>query len=104
MHSVYVYYRVPQQTSAAVRAAVGRILEAVAALAGVRGRLLRRRDQPDTWMEVYEGIRDDAAFDRVLEAAVAGSGFAEASAGAARHAERFVPLELDAGDAPRRLA
>ena len=44
---------------------------------------MQRRDDPTTWMEVYEGVRDTAAFDALLER--------EAPAfGVARKVERFV--------------
>ena len=34
---------------------------------GVRGRWMHRRDDPTTYMEVYEGVKNDAAFLAVLE-------------------------------------
>lgn len=34
---------------------------------GVRGRWMRRRDDPATYMEVYEGVGDEAAFEALLE-------------------------------------
>ena len=34
---------------------------------GVRGRWMRRRDDPSTYMEVYEDVRDEAAFEALLE-------------------------------------
>jgi len=98
--SVYVYYQVPADNAATARTAARRILDEVAAVAGVRGRLLCRRDRDDTWMEVYEGIADTSAFERALQEAVAASGFTVAAAGAVRHTERFVPLEGE-GAAPR---
>ncbi len=33
---------------------------------GVHGRWMRRRDDPSTYMEVYEGVGDEAAFEDVL--------------------------------------
>jgi hypothetical protein len=34
---------------------------------GVRGRWMHRRDDATTYMEVYEGVKNDAAFLAVLE-------------------------------------
>lgn len=34
---------------------------------GVRGRWMRRRDDPTTYMEVYEGVSNEAAFEALLE-------------------------------------
>ena len=34
---------------------------------GVRGRWMHRRDDATTYMEVYEGVKNDAAFQAVLE-------------------------------------
>lgn len=33
---------------------------------GVRGQWLHRRDDPATYMEVYEGVGDTAAFEALL--------------------------------------
>jgi len=49
---------------------------------GVRGRWMRRRDDPTTYMEVYEGVKDEAAFEALLE----GEG---AKLGVPRRLERF---------------
>ena len=50
---------------------------------GVRGRWMRRRDDPATYMEVYEGVTDEAAFEALLERE-------GAKLGVARRLERFV--------------
>jgi hypothetical protein len=50
---------------------------------GVRGRWMHRRDDPSTYMEVYEGVRDAGAFEAVLEREAAGLGLQ-------RRVERFV--------------
>jgi hypothetical protein len=49
----------------------------------VRGRWLRRRDDPATYMEVYEGIADEVAFEAML-------GREGAKLGLPRKVERFV--------------
>ena len=50
---------------------------------GVRGRWMRRRDDPETYMEVYEGVTDEAAFEALLERE-------GAKLGVPRRLERFV--------------
>ena len=44
---------------------------------------MRRRDDPATYMEVYEGVTDEAAFEAVLERE-------GGKLGVARRLERFV--------------
>jgi hypothetical protein len=89
--SLFVYYRVADASESAVRERVGAILADVRAATGVEGRLLRRRDDPSTWMEVYEPVLDSETFERALDAALVRHRFAALLApGAARHTERFV--------------
>jgi hypothetical protein len=79
----YVYYKVELVRFAEMRGAVEKLFGIVEREAGVRGRSMQRRDDPTTWMEVYEGVRDTAAFDALLER--------EAPAfGVARKVERFI--------------
>ncbi len=33
---------------------------------GISGRILRRRDDPTTWMEIYEHVPDAASFEEKL--------------------------------------
>jgi hypothetical protein len=49
----------------------------------VRGRWLRRRDDPATYMEVYEGVADESAFEALMERE-------GAKLGLERRVERFV--------------
>jgi hypothetical protein len=63
----YVYYKVPPENAARVRDAIERLQRDLAAATGVHGRLLRRRDDETTWMEIYEDVRDAAAFERALD-------------------------------------
>jgi len=89
--SYFVYYRV----SAARRDEMGRLAEALfAALereTGVRGRLMRRRDDPGTYMEVYENVPEAARFETLLEQQVSRLGIARCLvADAARRTEIFV--------------
>ncbi len=50
-----------------LRARVERLFSAIERECGVRGRWMHRRDDPATYMEVYEGVSDDAAFQTALE-------------------------------------
>ena len=66
-----------------VRAGVERLFAAISRECGVRGRWMHRRDDPTTYMEVYEGVENEAAFEAVLEREAAGLGLQ-------RRLERFV--------------
>jgi hypothetical protein len=81
--SFYVYYRVQASRLPGLREDVERLFEVVERATGVRGRWMRRRDEPGTYMEVYEDVRDDAAFESLLEREASGLGLE-------RHVERFV--------------
>ena len=52
---------------AEVSAGVERLFGVVERECGVRGRWMHRRDDATTYMEVYEGVKNDAAFQAVLE-------------------------------------
>ncbi|MBV8032688.1 MAG: DUF4936 family protein [Betaproteobacteria bacterium] len=83
----YVYYKVEAGQLPSVRAWVDRFFRAAKERFKVDGRLLRRRDDPATYMEVYEGIADPDAFDAFLET--------EARVlGIDRHVERFIAAEV----------
>lgn len=87
-YSYYVYYRV----SDALRAqSLARELQASLKQAcGVAGRLQRKRDDPSTWMEIYEGVSDAQAFERTLAQQVEAMRFADVlQPGSARHLECF---------------
>jgi hypothetical protein len=89
----YVYYRVALDQSERARRVVGSLQEDVRRRTGVHGRLLRRRDDPTTWMEIYEGISDEQAFDASLADAVDRSGFSTLLAeGSGRITEIFGPF------------
>ena len=84
----YVWYRVPGDAGAA-RAAINGVMADVARATGVTGRLCQRRDDPTTWMEVYEHVHDVHAFDGALADALVRHG-AERWIPDGRHVERFV--------------
>ena len=83
MTHYYVYYKLPGGDTASARPQVQAVLAGVEAATGIRGRWMRRRDEATTHMEVYENVRDEAAF----EAALAHEG---ARLGVPRHVERFI--------------
>jgi hypothetical protein len=68
---------------AELRAGVERLLVLIERECGVRGRWMHRRDDPTTYMEVYEGVKDEGAFERLLERE-------GAKLGVPRRVERFV--------------
>jgi hypothetical protein len=79
----YVYYRVDPARLADVRASIEQLFSRIERETGVKGRWMHRRDDPATYMEVYESVRDSAAFDALLEHAASGLGLE-------RKVERFV--------------
>jgi hypothetical protein len=79
----YVYYKVEAARAKALHAEVKALLAAIERHTGVRGRWMRRRDDPSTYMEVYEGVTDQAAFEALLERE-------GAKLGLTRKVERFV--------------
>ena len=68
---------------AEVSAGVERLFGVVERECGVRGRWMHRRDDPLTYMEVYEGVKDEKAFEALLERE-------GAKLGVPRKVERFV--------------
>lgn len=83
MTSYYVYYRIAPDRAVGLRKDVERLFDLVEASTGVRGRWMRRRDDPGTYMEIYENIADGAAFEALLDREAAGLGLE-------RQVERFV--------------
>jgi hypothetical protein len=87
--SLYVYYKTAPDAAVAPR--VHGMQSELARRSGVQGRLMRRRDDACTWMEIYEGIGDLEAFEATLAEAVARHGLEDLPRpGERRHAERFV--------------
>lgn len=91
MTNYYVYYRVDAARVDTLRPAVRALFDAIERATGVRGRWLRRRDDPTTYMEVYEGVRDAGAFEAILEGETERLGLPRfLAAGAARRLEVFM--------------
>ena len=74
--NIYIYYRVPAQNADRARAAVNALQRELSDNAGVGGRLLRRRDDETTWMEIYENVQDGARFEAELAKLVERHGLA----------------------------
>ena len=79
----YVYYKVGPAQVAALKPRVQALFDAIEKAFGVRGRWMHRRDDPTTYMEVYEGVKDERGFEALLERE-------GATFGVARKVERFV--------------
>ncbi len=95
----YVYYRLRADTdSAEAEGRIAAMQQTLAASTGVHGRLLRRKDDPATWMEIYEPIEDGPVFELALQQAVDSAGIAGLiEPGSARHLERFIDMEPASG-------
>ncbi len=83
MTSYYVYYRVEGDRVESLQEQVRQLFRSIEAATGVRGRWMRRRDEPATYMEVYEDVGDEPAFEALLAREAA-------KLGLERHVERFV--------------
>ena len=83
MTHYYVYYKLAPEQVPQLRGMVEGLFGAIEKQCGVRGRWMRRRDDPSTYMEVYEEVKDAAAFEALLERE-------GAKLGVQRKLERFV--------------
>ena len=79
----YVYYKLAPERREEFRSSIQQLFDSVEKQFGIRGRWMRRRDDPSTYMEVYEGVKDEAAFEALLERE-------GAALGVPRKLERFV--------------
>lgn len=91
MHwNYYIYYRVDAAKTGPCAVAVEYLLDAVRRKTGVQGRVLKKRNEPLLWMEIYEGVTDEAGFEWELADAVTASGINSfLQTGGARHTECF---------------
>ncbi len=91
MRSYFIYYRVSPEMRGDAQVAVNQVLALVAGATGVQGRLMHKDDASDTWMEIYEGVSDQAAFDSAMRNALATARFDRLlAADSQRHVERFI--------------
>lgn len=63
----YVWYRVQAGSEAAAETAVRGMQARLACRSGVAGRLLKKRDTPETWMEIYENVAEPKGFERQMQ-------------------------------------
>ena len=82
----YVYYKLNAEQVAPASSLVNELFEQIKQKFGVHGRWMRRRDDPWTYMEVYEGVRDGAAFEALMQSEAA-------RFGVPRRLEIFSPME-----------
>jgi len=88
--SYFIYYRLRPETAARAAAAVAAMQQRLGEVTGIPGRVLHRADDAMTWMEIYEGVSDAAAFQDVLERLVAQYSLTDLlEDGQVRHVERF---------------
>lgn len=70
----YVYYKVDPKRLAKLREGVAHLFAVIERECGVRGRWMHRKDDPGTYMEVYEDVEDTAKFEAILSRESAGLG------------------------------
>jgi hypothetical protein len=85
MTHYYVYYKVTPEQAPQLGSAVRTLFKTMEKHCAVRGRWMQRRDDPTTYMEVYEDVKEAAAFEALLERE-------GAKLGVQRHTERFVSI------------
>ena len=67
MRHLYVYYRIDPTQAAAAARTVDALLARLAPYCATPPRRLARCDEPELWMEVYEGIADFPAFMQLFD-------------------------------------
>jgi hypothetical protein len=82
----YVYYKLDAARLPAAMSFVNELFQIVKKEFDVHGRWMRRRDDPSTYMEVYEGVKDGAAFETLMQ-------FEGVKLGVPRRLEIFTPME-----------
>jgi hypothetical protein len=68
--SYYIYYRIDPARAEAAEPRIRQLLDAVKKTTGTAGRLMKKRGEPNLWMEVYENVGEEGSFERELAAAV----------------------------------
>lgn len=88
--SYYIYYRVQPEKAAACERAVQAVLSSIHTATGISGRRMKKHGEANLWMEVYEGITDEAKFEWELADAAGRLKLQEfLLAGTGRHIECF---------------
>lgn len=68
--SYYIYYRVDPAKAEASERRIGELIERMRKATGVSARLMKKRNEPNLWMEIYENVSDEAKFEWELAEAV----------------------------------
>lgn len=88
--SYYIYYRVDAAKTGPCAVAIEYLFDVMHKKTGVQGRVMKKRNEPLLWMEIYENVTDEAGFEWELAEAVAGSGINNLlQPGGGRHTECF---------------
>lgn len=91
MFHYYIYYRVSAAHSLEASAAVKQIQYEIEAHFSIAGRLLKKREEPLLWMEIYENVPSSEAFEAALKSAESKAEIMRFVAGdGLRHVECFV--------------
>lgn len=86
----FIYYRIDEGREAELLAALATMQASLHAATGIAGRVKRRLDDPLTWMEIYEGVSQQYAFEIELGSHVMRHGLLDLiTAEGFRHMERF---------------
>ena len=89
----YVYFKVAPGSETRARELAQALVADVRRESGIAGTLLRRRDDPSTWMEVYQGVADGVAFEALLKRLAESSNFQQVlKEGSTRRLEVFQAL------------
>ena len=92
MVTLFVYYKVRPEAVEPARAAALRLAERIGQRCGRAPRLMRRTEDPLTWMEIYEAVEDPGGLEAILADELGATGL-DACLVAGRHVERFTALE-----------
>ena len=66
MWHYYVYYRVDPNDTPTLETLVASMQSRLKCQTGVVGRLLKKREDPLLWMEIYENVENPAQFEDAL--------------------------------------
>ena len=85
----YVYYKVDAAKLSELRLSIEGLLKKINLEFKIQGRWMRRRDDPSTYMEVYEGVTDVEAFEAFMDKETR-------TMNLERRVERFISAEIPA--------
>lgn len=66
MHHYYIYFRVADKDAVETELLIRSMQARLACRSGISGWLLKKRDEPAMWMEVYEQVSNAMLFERLL--------------------------------------